>query len=140
MGKVFRPSNRESQIISQIQSSKERARRMVLNGIQDCIDPLSNKIASKLIEENLVETTNKNGLEEQIKKCLDKLSREEDFDIDYQCAPMRDVVPSPHVVSLYAAAYVVEHVINNKDVIDIFGSDEEIYSCINNQVNHYLPY
>jgi hypothetical protein len=139
MSKVFRPSNRESKILSQIESSKERARRMALTGIQDCLEPLSNAIASKLVETNLVETTNKNGLEEQVMKCLDKLSREDDFDIDYQNAPFRTIVPNPHVVSLYVTAFVIEQVIKLKDVVDIFGSDEEIYTCINKQVAKYLP-
>jgi len=138
MPKVFRPSNRESKILSQIESSKERARKMALIGIQDHLESLSNAIAMKLVENKLVETTNKNGLEEQIQKCLDTLSHAEDFDIDYQNAPFRHIVSNPHVVSLYVTAFVIEKVINFKDVVDIYGSDEEIYHCINKQVSKYL--
>jgi hypothetical protein len=138
MPKVFRPSNRESKILSQIESSKERARKMALTGIQDHLETLSNAIAMKLVENNLVETTNKNGLEEQLQKCLDTLSRAEDFDIDYQNAPFRHIVPYPHVVSLYVTAFIIEKVINFRDVVDIYGSDEEIYQCVNKQVSKYL--
>lgn len=138
MAKVFRPSNRESKILSQIESSKERNRRMALMGIQEHIEPLSNAIAMKLVENKLVETSNKNGLEEQILKCLDKLSHAEDFDIDYQNAAFRNIVPNPHVVSLYVTAFVIEQVIKLKDVVDIYGSDEEIYHCINRQVAKHL--
>lgn len=112
---------------------------MAINGVRDCIDPLSNAIAMKLVENNLVETTNKNSLEEQIKFCLDKLSRADDFDIDYQISPLRNLVPQPHVVSIYLTAFVLEQIINHKDTIDIFGSDEEIYTVINRQVNQFLP-
>ncbi len=139
MAKVFRPSNRESKILSQIESSKERIRRRALSGIQDCIESLSNAIAMKLVENKLVETTNKNGLEEQILNCLDGLSRAEDFDVDYQNAPFRHIVPQPHVVILYVTAFVIEQLINNKIIVDIFGSDEEIYNCINKQVVTFLP-
>jgi hypothetical protein len=139
MAKVFRPSNRESKILSQIESSKERVRRMALTGIQDHLESLSNTIAMKLVENKLVETTNKNGLEEQILKCLDGLSRAEDFDIDYQNAEFRNIVPNPHVVSLYVTAFVIEQVINLKDVVDIYGSDEDIYHCIHKQVSKRLP-
>ena len=139
MPKVFRPSNRESKILSQIESSKERARRLALSKLQDFLEPLSNAIAMKLVETELVETTNKNSLEEQIIKCLEKLSHAEDFDIDYQIAPFRHLVSNPHVVSLYVTAFVIEKMINHKDVVDIFGSDEEIYHCINKQVAKYLP-
>jgi len=139
MSKVFRPSNRESSILSRIESSKERARRYAIKAVIDCMDALSNTVAMKLVESNLVETTNKNGLEEQIHKCLDNLTRAEDFDVDYQIAPFRALVPNPHVVSIYVTAFVIEKVINHRDTVDIYGSDEEIYFCINQQVKKYIP-
>lgn len=139
MAKVFRPSNRESKILSQIESSKERTRRIALMGIKEHMETLSNAIAMKLVENNLVETVNKNGLEEQILKCLDRLSHAEDFDIDYQNAAFRNVVPNPHVVSLYLTAFIIEQVVNHKDTVDVYGSDEEIYHCINRQVSKHLP-
>ncbi len=139
MAKVFRPSNRESKILSQIESTKERKRSQAISSLKDRFELLSNAIAMKLVEDKIVETTNKNGLEEQIIKCLEKLSRSDDFDIDYQIAPFRQIVPNPNVVSLYVTAFVIEKVINLKDVIDIFGSDEEIYFCINKQVKKHLP-
>jgi hypothetical protein len=138
MAKIFRPSSREAQILSKIESSKEYARRKTIAGIKDCIEPLSNAIAMKLVESNLVETTNKNVLEEQILKCLEKLSRADDFEIDYQNAPFRHITTQPNVVSLYVTAFVIETLINHKVVVDIFGSDEEIYLCINRQVVKFL--
>ena len=139
MPKVFRPSTRESNILSKIESTKEHMRRLAIGRIRDCVEPLANGIASKLVENNLVETTNKNSLEEQIQKCLDKLGRSDDFDIDYQIAPIRNLVPQPQIVSLYVTAFVIEKLINHKDVVDIFGSDEEIYFTINQQVKKYMP-
>ncbi len=139
MAKVFRPSSREAMILSKIESSKEYARKKAISGVRDCLESLSNAIAMKLVENSLVETTNKNSLEEQIKKSLDKLGHTEDFDIDYQTAPFRDIVSNPHVVSIYLTAFVIEKLINHKDVIDIFGSDEDIYYCINKQVIKFLP-
>ena len=112
---------------------------MALQGIRDCIEPLANAISMKLVDEKLVETTSKNVLEEQIGKCLETLSRADDFDIDYAIAPIRNIVPQPHVVSIYVTAFVLEKLLNHKDVVDIYGSDEEIYSCINLQVRKFLP-
>jgi len=139
MSKIFRPSSREATILSKIESSKEHARRNAISAIQDCIEPLSNSIAMKLVENNLVETTSKNSLQEQIHKCLDKLSRADEFDIDFKISPFRNLIHNPHVVSIYLTAFVLENLINHKDTVDIFGTDEEIYSCINFQVNKYLP-
>ena len=139
MAKVFRPSTRESSILSKIESSKEHARRIALQGIRDCQEALANSIAMKLVEDNLVETTSKNSLEDQINRCLEKLARADDFEIDYAVAPFRSLVPNPHVVSIYIMAFVLEKLINHKDIVDIYGSDEEIYFCINRQVKKFLP-
>ena len=139
MAKVFRPSTREASIISKIESSKEHARRIALQGIRDCRDQLANAISMKLSDESLVETTSKNVLEEQIDQCLETLSRANDFVIDYAIAPVRNIVPQPHVVSIYVTAFVLENLINHKEVVDIYGSDEEIYLSINQQVKKFLP-
>jgi hypothetical protein len=114
-------------------------RRMAISRVRDCSEPLANAIATKLVEKNLIETTNKNVLEEQFQKCLDKLSRLDDFEIDYQVAPIRNIVPQPQIVSLYVTAFVIEKLINHRDVVDVFGSDEEIYFTINQQVKKYMP-
>ena len=139
MAKVFRPSTREASILSKIESSKEYARRLSINGVRDRIDPLSNGIAMKLIEHRFIETTSKNSLEDQIKQCLESLGRADDFDIDYKTAPYRNLITNPHVVSIYVTAFVLEKLLNHKDVVDIFGSDEEIYFCIHEQVKKFLP-
>lgn len=139
MGKVFRPSSRESTILSKIESTKEHLRRMAISRVRDCSEPLANAITSKLIEKNLVETNSQNSFEEQIQKCLDRMTRMDDFDIDYQIAPIRNLVPQPQIVSLYVTAYVIEKLIDHKDVVDIYGSDEEIYLTINQQVKKFLP-
>ena len=139
MAKVFRPSSRESSILSKIESTKEHMRRMAISRVRDCSELLANGIATKMVEKNLIETTNKNVLEEQFQKCLDKLSRLDDFEIDYQVAPIRNIVPNPQIVSLYVTAFVIEKLINHKDVVDVYGSDEEIYFTINQQVKKYMP-
>ena len=139
MGKIFRPSSRESSILSRIESSKEHARRLAISAAKERTDALAAAIAMKLVDSNLVETTNKNSLEEQIKKCLEKMGRSDDFEIDYQTAPIRNLVPQPHVVSLYVTAFVIEQLILHKDVVDIFGSDEDIYYSIHQQVKKTLP-
>jgi hypothetical protein len=114
-------------------------RRLAISRVRDCSEPLANAITSKLIEQSLVETTNQNSFEEQIKGCLDRLTRMEDFDVDYQVAPFRNLVPQPQIVSLFVTAFVIEKMIDHKDVVDIFGSDEELYFTVNQQVKKFLP-
>jgi len=112
---------------------------MAISALRDHAEPLANAVATKLVENNLVETKNKNGLEEQILECLNQLSHADDFDVDYKVAPFRSLVPNPNVVSLYMTAFVIENVINHKDTVDVYGSDEEIYLTIHHQVKKHLP-
>jgi hypothetical protein len=139
MSKRFRPSNRgESRLISKIASSTEYEKRKAILSVADHLEELSNAISMKLVENNLVETHNKNSLEEQVANCLEKLARADDFQIDYQISPIRNIVANPHIVSLYVTAFVIENLIEHKDIVDIYGSDEEIYTCINKQVVKHL--
>ena len=138
MARVFRPSNREAKILSRIESSNERARRLAIEQTRNVMEPLSNAIAMKLIEEHLIETTSKQDIQDQIARSLQKLTRADDFEIDYQVAPIRDLGVRPNIVSLYLTAFVVEQLINHRSVEDIYGSDEEIYLCINRQVTKFI--
>ena len=80
----------------------------------------------------------KNEIENQILLCLKDLTRAEDFDVDYKVAPFKNIVSNPNIVSIYVAVFVIEDLINHKDIIDIYGADDEIYYCINKQVVKHL--
>jgi hypothetical protein len=134
MSKIFRPNNKESILLSKIESSKERERRFAIRNVRENMDVLANKVSMKLIEADLIETTSKNSLQAQFLKKMEELCNADDFDIDYQIAPFREMVPHPNVVSLYLTAFVLETLINHKDIIDIYGTDDEIYHCIHKQI------
>ncbi|MGD9823996.1 hypothetical protein [Desulfobacter sp.] len=134
MAKMFYTGNRESKLLSKIESSKERERIKTISTIRENIDSFSNKVSMKLIETGLIETVSKSSVENQIVRCLDTLCRAEDFDIDYAVAPFRALVSNPNIASLYLTAFVVETLINHKDVIDIYGSDDDIYFCIQKEL------
>ncbi len=139
MAKVYRTHTRESTILSRIESSKEHARRRAINGIRDCQEPLSSAISMKLVEANLVETTNKNWLEQQFGQCLEQLIYADDFDVDFLIAPIRTLVPNPHPISIYVTAYLLEKLLDAKEIVDIYGSDEDLYNVINQEVQRFLP-
>jgi predicted nucleic acid binding AN1-type Zn finger protein len=138
MAKIFYSGNREAKLLSKIESSKERERFKTLNAIRDNIDYFANKVAMKLIESGLIETVSKSSIENQIIRCLDTLIKSEDFDVDYTVAPFRTLVANPNIASLYLTAFVVEKLINHKDVIDVYGSDEDIYYCIHKELTHLI--
>ena len=134
MAKIFYTGNREAKLLSKIESSKERERLRTISTIRDNIDAFSNKVSMKLIETGLVETVSKSSIENQIARCLDTLCKAEDFDIDYAVAPLRTLISNPNIASLYLTCFIVEKLINHRDVIDVYGSDEDIYYCINKEL------
>lgn len=138
MAKMFYSGNREAKLLSKIESSKERERIKTISAIRDNTDFFANKVSMKLIEEGLIETVSKSAIENQIVRCLDNLIKSEDFDIDYAVAPFRTLVPNPNIASLYLTAFVVEKLIDHKDVVDVFGSDEDIYYCIHKQLTNLM--
>jgi hypothetical protein len=139
MAKLFYTGNREAKLLSKIETSKERERIRTINTIRDNIDAFSNKVSMKLIESKLVETVSKSSIENQIARCLDTLCKAEDFDIDYMVAPFRTLISNPNIASLYLTAFIVETLINHKDVIDVYGSDEDIYFCIHKELSALMP-
>ncbi|MCG8619483.1 MAG: hypothetical protein MI802_24950 [Desulfobacterales bacterium] len=138
MAKIFYTGNRESKLLSKIESSKERERIKTITTIRDNIDLFSNRVSMRLIETGLIETVSKSSIENQIVRCLDTMCRAEDFDIDYAVAPFRTLVSNPNIASLYLTAFIIETLINHKDVIDVFGSDEDIYFCIQKELTDLM--
>ena len=138
MAKIFYTGNREAKLLSKIESSKERERLKTISTIRDNIDTFSNKVSMKLIETGLVETVSKSSIENQIARCLDILCKAEDFDIDFAVAPFRTLISNPNIASLYLTAFIVEKLINHRDVVDIYGSDEDIYFCVNKELDILL--
>lgn len=138
MAKIFYNGNREAKLLSKIESSKERERIKTITAIRDNIDSFSSKVSMKLIETGLIETVSKSSIENQIARCLDTLCKAEDFDVDYMVAPFRTLISNPNIASLYLTAFIVEKLLNHKDVVDVYGSDEDIYFCIQKQLSAFM--
>ncbi len=139
MAREYRPNAREFSVISKLDHAKEAKRVNALQLVRQHIEDLSSRIAIKLIEERVVETRSKDDLESQINFCLETLLGAEDFDVQFQTANFRTLVPRPHFVSLYLTAYIIEKLIDHKCIVEIYGTDEEIYHCVNNQVYKMIP-
>ena len=134
----FSTNYREENLISRLESSRASAWGRQLGQLSDCADQLAQKLALKLVDEKLIETTNIADVEEQLGWCLSELLQAEDFDIQFAIAPLRNLIPRPNRISLYITAFVIEKLIDHRSVVDIFGTDEEIYNVINAEVTHFI--
>ena len=68
-------------------------------------------------------------------KGLKKILKVNEFDLKYFIAPIRDIVPRPNPISLYITQYILEVVINDPSVIDVYGTDEDIYRVVNDIIS-----
>ncbi len=138
MGREYRPNARESAVISRLDHAKESQRYNAMNQLRQNLEEMADRISMKLIEERLIETISKADLEEQIRLALQKILDSEEFEIQYQTANLRTLVPRPNFISLFVTAYIVEKLIDHKCIVDIFGTDEEIYRSVNRQVGRFV--
>ena len=138
MARDYRPNIRESNVISRLDSAKEAARTAAINQLYEVGEDLANRIAMKLIEEKLIETKNKKELERQLAGCIKRLLTAEDFEVQYQIAPFRKLVRRPNFISLYITGFIIEKLINHRTVVDIYGTDEEIYNTVDSQVGKMI--
>lgn len=139
MAKDFRPNARESAVISRLDHAKESQRYNALNHLRENMDDLSAQIAMKLIEEKLIETTSLKDLEEQIHQTFERLLTEEEFEVNFQVANIRTLVPRPNFISLYLTAFIIEKLIDHKCIVELYGTDEDIYRSVNKQVGRFVP-
>ncbi len=138
MGGDFHTNYREETLISRLESSRQSAWGKQLYQLGDCADQLAQKLAMKLVESKLIETTNIREVEEQLAGALGELLQAEDFDIQYAIAPVRNLVARPNRISLYVTAFVIERLINHRAVVDVYGTDEEIYNVVNAEVGKLI--
>jgi hypothetical protein len=128
----------ERSLASRLDRSKERQRREMLHRVRDNLTEMSKRVAGKLIEAMLLETKSKRDIEDQINGCLEQLLEADEFEINYAISPYREVVNNPNLVALYLTSFVVERLINHESVVDVYGSDEQIYKAILSQVQPLL--
>ena len=54
----------------------------------------------------------------------------EEHDINFKIAPVRQLVPNPNFISLYITQYIIEDLIDHKNIEDIFGEEADIYQVV----------
>lgn len=93
------------------------------------------RLSQTLLMEKIIETDNPKAVSDALMQGLKKILRVNEFDFKYFIAPIRNIVPRPNSISLYITQYILEVVINDPSVIDVYGTDEEIYRVVNDIVS-----
>ena len=96
---------------------------------------IHNRLCQTLLQEKVVETDNVGAFSDSILKGLKKALNSSEFDFKYFISPIRNLIPRPNPYSLYMTQYLMEVLIEEPFIIDIFGTDEDIYHIINRVIS-----
>ena len=95
---------------------------------------IHNRLSQVLLMERVIETDNTAAVSDLLLKGLKQAMRSNEFDLKYFIAPIRDLAPRPNLLSLYITQYILEVVLNDPSVIEVYGTDQEIYKTVNQVV------
>jgi len=94
------------------------------------LSEIHNRVSQGLLLNKIIETENPQAISDLIMQGLNKAYKSNEFDFKYFTAPLRTLVPRPNPYALYLAQYILEVIINDPHVIDVYGTDLEIYTLI----------
>ncbi len=131
MAKVnISPNRTTDKTIRTIDRKRERERRKMFHRAKDHAPEFAAKLTQRLIDREVIETNSVSAVREAFQSQLEKIGYLEDFDLQMKIAPIRTIAQDPNVVSLYFTQYIVEDLIENPAIQDVFGDDLDIYRAV----------
>ncbi len=95
---------------------------------------IHNNLSQSLLTEKIIETENPATVSDLLLKGLKQALRVNEFEFKYFIAPIRNVLPNPNPISLYLTQYILEVVINDPSVTEVYGTDLDIYKVVNDVI------
>jgi hypothetical protein len=135
----YRYSGRtQDKLISRLERKKKRESFRRDRFFKFKLSEIHNKVSQALLLNKIIETENPQAVSDLIMQGLTKAYKSNEFDFKFFIAPIRTLVPRPNPYALYLTQYILEVIINDPHVIDVYGTDHEIYTMIDDiitQVN-----
>lgn len=133
------PYRQDAKTGNSIDRKREQERRFMLHTAMKNCDELATKLVQRLMDKQIIETTSDSAIREVMSSQLQKLSDMEEHDINFKIAPVRQLVPNPNFISLYITQYIIEDLIDHKNIEDIFGEEGDIYSVVDSILSSIRP-
>ncbi len=133
MKKFYRGKDQE-RILNRLERLEKREALQRDRFFKFKLPEIHNRLSQVLLMEKIIETENPKAVSDLILKGLKQALKANEFEFKYFIAPIRDLVPHPNPISLYMTQYVLEVMINDPNVIEIYGTDLDIYRAINNVI------
>jgi hypothetical protein len=121
----------QDKILSRLERQEQRQAFQRDRFLRFKLPEIHNRLSQSLLMNKVIETENPAAITDEILKGLKQAMRSTEFDFKYFIAPIRDLVPRPNPHALYMTQYIMEVLINHPDVIEIYGTDQEIYQEVN---------
>ena len=96
---------------------------------------IQSRLIQALLMEKIIETEDTQAVNDLLSKGLKKILTTNEFDFKYFIAPIRNLLPRPNPLSLYLTQYILEVMIDEPCVIDVYGTDLEIYKVVNDVIS-----
>jgi hypothetical protein len=100
------------------------------------LQQIERKLCQNLLMEKIIETTEPAALSELLLRGLKKFQKTNEFEFKYFVAPLRDLVARANPISLYMTQFILEVALNDPCVVELYGTDLEIYKVVNTTVTH----
>ena len=139
MARHINPSNSTNKTIDAIDRKRERERQFMLKQSGEMAPELAVSLVHRLLDLHIIETNSAHAIQEVMAKQLQQLSDMEEFDMQFKIAPIRNLTPDPNVISLYLTQFIIEDLINNSHIQDVFGDDLEIYRAVDSILSKIRP-
>ena len=123
-------TNATDKTIRAIDRKRERERRFILNKARENAEEFATRVTQRLIDRDVLEINSVQAVRDVFIAQLKSLPDMDEFDIQLKVAPIRTLIPDPNILSLYLTGYVIEDLIENPAIEDVFGEDIDIYRAI----------
>ncbi|RPI75037.1 MAG: DUF507 family protein [Desulfobacteraceae bacterium] len=125
----------QNQLLNQLERQEKNVAFQRDRFLKFKLPEICNRLGQALLMDKVIEMENPAGLNALLEQGLQKLLRLSEFDYKYFVAPLRDLIAKPNPISLFITQYILETVIQDPAVVDIFGTDQEIYKVVNKVIS-----
>ncbi|MDF1577734.1 MAG: hypothetical protein RQ753_10220 [Desulfurivibrionaceae bacterium] len=133
------PYRADAAASNSIDRKREQERRFMLSAAFKNSEELAAKLVQRLLDKHIIETTSFDAIREALSGQLKHISELEEHEFNFKIAPIRQLVPNANILSLYMTQYIIEDLIEHRDIEDIFGDENDIYLAVDSVLGSLRP-
>lgn len=132
--RIFDTGRVQNKLLDRIERKEKKEAFQRDRFFQFKLPDIQSQLSQALLIEKIVETENPGALSELLLKGLKKAQKSNEFDFKYFIAPIRGITPRGNPISLYITQYILEVIIEDPSIVDVYGTDLEIYHVVNKTI------